>query len=440
MLARSLLAGPRALPYCRTAAIGATALLATVLLGGTLAKAQTDVGAVAPWQVPPEMRSHGDAPRAAQSGHDQSPGEIAEAAAPCDGGCELGDCGGCVTRCPDWLWFRGDYLMWWGKSVHLPALAASDLAGTNTIFGAQTVDQGIHSGGRFSLGGWLTDCQQSGVEFNYLFLGDQTTRFTQNSTDNPILTRPFFSAQSFATATVVVANPGLQSGSIVTGVSSELQSAEVLYRQVMFAEGTEQIDGLVGYRYGRLAEGLAINSSTTIIDNVPPFANGTVVAVSDLFDAINEFNGGEIGVSAKSRHCRWSLEVLGKLALGSMQSRLNVSGTTTTTPPTGSPAVANGGFLTLPTNSGAFERTNFAVMPELGLNLSYDITCRVKATCGYTFLYMSQVVRPADQVDTNLNPTQFSGGKLTGFPTPEPRFVMSDYWAQGLTFGLECRF
>ncbi|MEN6451763.1 MAG: BBP7 family outer membrane beta-barrel protein [Thermoguttaceae bacterium] len=447
MLARSLL-GALAGQRLRTAA----AIIAGFLGSGAIALAETDLGSVAPWQVPPEMRS-GSGPATSQGmpAHVDEGDATPSPTGPCHGDCAVGDsCGSCDScdagprfcrPCDSWFWLRGDYLMWWGKSAHLPAMAANDLAGVSTIFGDQGIEQGLGSGMRITLGGWLTDDHEGGIELSYLLLGGNSASFTQDTDEYPTLTRPFFSASTFAQAAVVLGNPGHQTGSLTTEFSSEVQSFEALYRRVIFHSCDEQIDGLIGYRYGRLTEKLAVNSSTTIVSDVPPFADGTVIDVNDLFNTRNEFEGGEIGISAKSRYCRWSMELLGKLALGSMQSRSIVAGSTTTTPP--SPASAStttGGVLALPTNSGTFEQTGFAVMPELGLNLGYDITPRLKATCGYTFLYFSRVVRPADQIDTNLNPTQFSGGTLSGFPTPEPRFVLSDYWAQGLTFGIDYRF
>ncbi len=385
-------------------------------------KAQTDIATAAPWQLPPEMQSGNDAPRGPQrpqySGCDADPSGACDGGGDCGGDCDGdGDGGPCCYPCQGCFWFRGDYLMWWGKSAHLPPLAATDLAGTNTLFGDQNVDQGIRSGARLSLGGWLSECQESGFEVTYLFLASSTATFTQTSTDYPTLTQPFFNAQTFLPDALILAEPGVQSGSLSTSISNELESVDALYRQVVFRECGEELDLLIGYRYGQLTEGLAVNSLTSIIDK-PPIETGTVIAVSDLFNTRNEFQGGELGVSAKSRCGRWSLDVLGKLGLGSTQSRLTVGGTTTTTPPGGTPVVAPGGFLALPTNSGTFTQTGFSVMPELGLTLGYDLTCRLKATCGYTLLYWSRVVRPTDQVDAELNPSQFSSGTLTGFPAP----------------------
>lgn len=79
-------------------------------------------------------------------------------------------------------------------------------------------------------------------------------------------------------------------------------------------------------------------------------------------------------------------------------------------------------------------------MPELGITLGYDFTCRLRATFGYTFLYWSKVARPGEQIDTELNPSQFPPGTLVGAPHPQFVFHTSDFWAQGLNFGLEYRF
>ena len=92
------------------------------------------------------------------------------------------------------------------------------------------------------------------------------------------------------------------------------------------------------------------------------------------------------------------------------------------------------------TNSGTNRGDGFTAIPELGLTVGYDITPRLKATFGYTFLYWSRLIRPADQVDTDLNPTQFPPGTLVGYPAPKAKFVVTDYWAQGLNFGLDYRY
>jgi hypothetical protein len=214
----------------------------------------------------------------------------------------------------------------------------------------------------------------------------------------------------------------------------------VLFRQAMFRDCNRRFDFLYGYRYGRFNENLSIGSSTTFISSVGQIPVGTVIQVSDLFEAKNEFNGAEVGFAAKTRYCRWSLELLAKLALGSTRSQVNVNGSTVTSVPGQTPVTSPGGFLALPTNMGTRSENNLSVMPELGVTLGYDITCRWTATFGYSFLYWSKVARPEDQIDTNLNPSQFPPGALSGFPAPQSKYITTDYWAQGLNFGLEYRF
>jgi hypothetical protein len=205
----------------------------------------------------------------------------------------------------------------------------------------------------------------------------------------------------------------------------------------------KELDFLAGYRYGRFAEDLSINSSTTIISRQGFFPFNTVIQAADMFGATNEFNGGEVGISATTRRCRWTMELLAKLALGSTRSRVSVNGSTVVSVPDQTPLTYPGGFLALPSNipaTGIYEQNNFSVMPELGLTVGYDLTCRLKFTAGYTFLYWSKVARPSDQIDTNINPSQLPPSTLDGLASPQFRFNTTDYWVQGVNLGLEYRF
>ncbi len=80
------------------------------------------------------------------------------------------------------------------------------------------------------------------------------------------------------------------------------------------------------------------------------------------------------------------------------------------------------------------------MVPEISLNLGYNITPRLRALVGYTFLYWTNVGRPGDQIDLLLNPSQFPPGTLSGAPRPAFNYNDSDFWAQGLNFGAEYRF
>jgi hypothetical protein len=344
--------------------------------------------------------------------------------------------------------------MWWGKSTSLPPLVTTsspsttpraqagvlDQSGTNVLFGADNVDPGTRSGGRFTLGYAFSPCSDNGLEVTYMFLGSKGVGFDQTSSGDPILARPYFNVQTAQQASQILAYPNQQSAVIAAGTTNEFNSAEVLYRYGILQQCSRQLDLLVGYRYARFADDLTVDGSTTYLSAVGDTPAGTVSQVSDRFTTSNEFHGAELGFVTKTHCDRWSLELLGKLAMGSVRSRASISGSSVLTEPGQAPVTTADGLLALPTNSTTFERSSFAVIPELGINVGYDLTSRLKLTFGYTFLYWSQVVRASDQVDTNVNPSQFQGGTLSGVPAPGFKLVTSDFWAQGLNLGFDYRF
>ena len=456
--------------------IAALTPLLVVLFLGTPLRAQSDDATLAPWQTfagmqsgsyvaaPPQQNDRAQRPM----GHvpDQpvyeGMGPVAgEEAAP--GGCQT--CGeeesctaGCGLRdCPDpflnRLWFSGEYLMWWDKSGGLPPLGTTSIdgtaradagilgrTGTSTLIGGQNFDLGLRSGARLSLGCWADACHDEAFEATYLFFGSNKVNYRETSDAYPILARPFYNAQAFRQDAVILAYPNQQTGWLNASVTNQLSSLDLLYRKVMVRGCQGQVDFLAGYRYGRFAENLAVDASTTYTARIGDIPVGTAIGVSDWFAADNEFHGGEVGLSAKNRYCRWTFEVLAKLALGGTRARTRIDGSTTVAVPQQAPVVYGDGMLALPTNSGTSQETVFTAMPELGLNIGYDLTPRLKATFGYTFLYWSRIARPADQIDTSLNPTQFPAGTLAGYPAPAPKFILSDYWAQGFNFGLDYRY
>ena len=103
-----------------------------------------------------------------------------------------------------------------------------------------------------------------------------------------------------------------------------------------------------------------------------------------------------------------------------------------------------GGYFALPTNIGRQSRDDFTVVPELTLKVGCDILPGVHAFVGYDLLYWSQVVRPGSEVDRNINISQSTpisgGGTLVGPAAPLPLFNKTDFYANGITFGVELRF
>lgn len=132
-----------------------------------------------------------------------------------------------------------------------------------------------------------------------------------------------------------------------------------------------------------------------------------------------------------------------KIGLGDNHETIDIRGYQILTHANGTQQVFNGGLLALPSNSGHFQRDRFCVVPEIGVNLGYQVTENLKAYVGYNFLYWSNVVRPGDQIDRVLDINQIPNFR-TGPPAPQRRplvpFKETSFWAQGVNFGLEYRY
>jgi hypothetical protein len=103
-----------------------------------------------------------------------------------------------------------------------------------------------------------------------------------------------------------------------------------------------------------------------------------------------------------------------------------------------------GGVLAQNSNIGVYERNRFAVVPEVNLNLHYDLAPWARLNLGYTFIYLSRAVQPGLVLDRSVNPGVIPNNASFGIPASNagPSFFFHDtgYWAQGLNFGITLRF
>lgn len=113
-----------------------------------------------------------------------------------------------------------------------------------------------------------------------------------------------------------------------------------------------------------------------------------------------------------------------------------------TTIPGEAPVTVEGGFLALASNSGTWTRNQFSLMPEVSFNLRYQITPIWQFNVGYNFLAVTNVARPGDLVNLNINPGAFPPATIPVTPSTPPVFAFnnSDVWLQGINLGLECNF
>jgi hypothetical protein len=198
-----------------------------------------------------------------------------------------------------------------------------------------------------------------------------------------------------------------------------------------------RLNGTIGYRFFQLAENLRITDQVTPTGG--PFADGTTIDVFDNFNTATRFNGLDIGLMADVHRGRFSAEFFGRIAFGNSHSVTKIDGMRKTFD-TVNTVITEGGLLAQPTNMGRWAGDDFAVLPEGTVTLGMQITGGLKATIGYSFIYLSQVQRPGTSIDLGVNPTQIGGSPLVGPARPAYIHNTTDLWLQGLTVGLDFRY
>lgn len=374
------------------------------------------------------------------------------------------------------VFFQLDYMSMWAKGNQLPPLVTTSPLGTpqaqagvlpvsattSILFGGERVDLGQRNGGRINLGYWLIDGEFLGVEGQYFALEPGHTRFDATSIfsdgiqpGDQILARPFFNVNphlpeprqdaaiiAFPDPYTLDQSTGVLDGSIKIKTTSNLQSAGALLRKLIWMDFTSRcrLDLLLGYRFMRYDDSVIINDAWDFIPN-----GGIIGPVSfnseDTFSAKNQFHGGELGVKAQKYWGPLSAEIVAKCAFGNNHQTMYINGANTVTTGGGASSVTTaGGLLAQPTNMGTYDRNVFAILPEGDVNLRLDLTPNLRATVGYTYVYMNRVQRSGEAINTTVNPTQFSGGTLDGPTEPSFTFNSTPFWVQGATAGIEYRW
>ncbi len=380
-----------------------------------------------------------------------------------DASCPCGDdsCDWSYYPCRH-LWGRAEYLSWWVRGSNTPALLTTSpdttplgiagvLPGATVVFGDQRMNQQGRSGGRFTLGNWFGDGEKIGVEDTFFYLGNSSQSFQASSGGSPILARPFFdeavnpnTGAIIGQNVVYVAFPNVASGTFKVASSSKLLGNEINLRRALYIDPFRRIDVLAGYRFVHLGESLQVSTNTTSLvtgGTPPPPPVGTTFAALDSFITRNQFNGGQLGLNTEFYNGRWGVDLRLKLAIGSVSQRVNIAGSTVVTEPSSTPVTNVGGVLALPSNIGQFNRNQFGVLPEFGVNLNYQLTPCWRVNVGYTLLGLTNVVRPGDQIDVRIDSNQIPPAATAGpFTFPRHVFHNSDLLVQGINVGLECNF
>jgi hypothetical protein len=387
-------------------------------------------------------------------------------------------CGAILCTPPGRVWLRADYLIWWTSGTRLPPLVTTSPQGTavedagvlgkdtTILFGDETVGGDMRSGVRTSIGFWLDRCHVWSLEIDYLTLGERANGFNQNSNGNPILARPFFNTFTGQQASELVAYPGQVSGTVDAESKSYFQSAgaligyclsdscqscnpcnscdscdscgpcgRLLDTPVFYGSRT---DLLIGFRHYNLNDNVGVTEDLLVTADGPDF--GTAYLIHDVFRSCNEFYGSEIGLRSRLNRGRWSLDILTKIAIGNNHQTVTVDGETVRTPLGGVSKTFDAGILASGPNGGVYQRDDFTVIPELNLELGYQLNCHWRAFIGYDIIYWGAVTRAADQIDLNVDSRNIPPTTEGGLPFPQFPGKQSAYWAQGINLGAEFRF
>ena len=376
------------------------------------------------------------------------------------------------------FWASAEMLVWWLTPGHTPPLATSGTTsslgalgpGTTTLFGGnQSNDPWL--GGRFTAGLWLDPGQTIGLEGSYFFLNNTSNdNFTASNSGDPasttVLARPFINAITGLQDSQLLSFPGIFSGSTHITSGSMFQGAQLnglcnlcccnsccctgccppCGQAACCYQTGYRVDLIGGFTWLQLNENLVIAENITVLPTAPspPFVPGSTIVATDRFETRNNFYGGQIGARAEWWRGAWFTNVRGIVAMGDNHEQVTINGTTVFTSPGGAPVTQRGGLLALPTNIGTYNRDQFSVIPQLGLNVGRQLTNNFRVFVGYTVMYWSNVVRPGDQIDPVVNPTQLptptGPGTLVGPARPAFAFHESALWAQGINFGVEFRW
>jgi hypothetical protein len=388
-----------------------------------------------------------------------APSAQANASSTSSGNAQSDCCDCCRPR--NW-WVRVEYIDLWIQGVRVPALVTTSpngtpqadagvLPGARVLFGNDTIDEGARSGGRGTLGYWFDDDHGNGIVATWITVGRPTgvANFAASSLGTPILARPFFNVSTGQNDAQLMAFPGLVEGqpgapaTIQITTATSLDVGEISLVHTLNRDNCSELLLIGGYRYLRFGENL------TMLENIIPFEGGAFdpnnsLNVADQFEARNEFEGAQLGVQFMRERGNWELDGAVKLGLGNVHESVVVVGSTTFFDSnTSTFETRDGGFLAQASNEGLHSRNRLGFLPEVDLNLRYKFSERFDLMVGYTFMYLSSVVRAGDQIDTAIDSTTLpTASGTTGTPGNRPAFVLHEtsLWAQGISGGIEFRF
>jgi hypothetical protein len=350
-------------------------------------------------------------------------------------------------------WFSTDYLAAWVRGSLLQPLVTTSPKGTKLtsagvlgkkttgiLFGNGRFNDDMRNGIKFGAGGWFDAERTFGMDVGFFMLESQNTLFFAASNGNPILARPFFNVSSFKQDSQIVAFPGVATGSIGVSLrSNNFYSGHLDLQEVFLERSYMRLESIVGYRFLRFDERLEVFQNLNSLGG-GVIAAGTNIQTLDNFTVKNELNAADLGFRAEFFDERWSLDLVAKMAVGRIHREAIINGLTETTVPGTNTVTSTGGMLALVSNIGQHNTNDWIVVPDLGVNLGWNITPRLRLHLGYDVLFWNNVSRASDEVSLLINPNLFPPQRPASPFLPLFSLVRTDMWVQALNVGLEFRY
>ncbi len=358
------------------------------------------------------------------------------------------------------MFIRSEYLGWQMDAMDTPPLVTTNPVGTpqnqagfiggtdtSTLFGGELNDS-FRNGFRVR-GGWYVDPSRFwAIGGDYYELFGNGDSFSASSNGSNIIAKPFFDIVNGRETAQFVSFPALVGGDIAIASDTKLRSFGINVQadavnppnhSSQLANGCAReprVDWIIGYRNIALEDKLTFSENLTAL--APPFGTANL---RESFETENRFQGIELGFVREVPLGRWWFEATSRVAIGNNAQQVRIAGNTRLIESNVAETFP-GGLYAQRSNIGTHDRDRFTVVPELGATIGFHAGPRFSLTAGYTFVYISNVVRAGDQIDTDINrgliPVELD--PLTGPLRPRFQFRETDFYAHGLTVGGDFRF
>lgn len=366
--------------------------------------------------------------------------------------------------CSENWWVEGDYLLAWMKKGHIDAPlittgSAGDAVpgaigqpGTTVVYGNQHYDYNRVSGVRGMIGGYGGTDRDLCFDIDgfWIFSNEKHFHQSSNSDGSPLIARPFINVATGLEDAELVSSPGLFSGSSKATVKTNLWGGEFNIGHHACDDESAAGSIFIGFRYLRLFEKITVQDESFALAggnlsfNTLDVAAGETLLDEDTFRTNNHFYGGQLGLRGEFLVNKWiSLSFFAKVAVGSTQEKYKTSGTTTWESGTVGDQYATGGVLVQPNNSVHESKWKFSWVPEAGVNFGIEPFGHMRFLVGYSFMWWSNVARPGEQMDRNVNPGQMPRSDTFYTPVMQSASTHIDqqsFWLQTLNFGVTFDF